>query len=306
MARSSAAPSTSMSASSAPANLGAQAEVMPVPPSADLALSKTHPPVAFTTMKEMWELVSFQYKKLDEGSEFQYLTFGRVTPAQFESIEKRRTELRYHVRFTYFADIETLVVKLPGAAHETAHRTFSQRLQGFVLQMGIAYDEFVALGAQKYRSQYTSSKEADSSWLNQRIRSSPEAWPSLVVEAGMSESMLRLRSDARWWLEHSNRKVNIVLLIWIQPTRRRIKIEKWEPGRVPTTRSSARLNPSNAHPVQTAELDIDAQNTITGAPLVLEFQKIFDRPAVPPAEHDFVFTAQDLTDWAEVMWMGLP
>jgi hypothetical protein len=279
---------------------------MPVPPSADLALSKTHPPVAFTTMKEMWELVSSQYKILDQGGENQYLAFARVTPAQFESIEKHRTELRCHVRFTYFADIETLIVKLPGMAHETAYRTFAQRLQTRIVQIGIAFDEFVDLGASKYRSQHTSSKEADSSWLNQRIRSSPEAWPSLVVEADMSESMLRLRSDARWWLEHSNRKVNIVLLIRVQPTSRRIKIEKWEPGQAPTTRSSARLNPSNAYPVQTAELDIDPGLTVTGAPLVLEFQKIFDRPSVPPTERDIVFTAQDLIDWAGLIWQGLP
>jgi hypothetical protein len=59
-------------------------------------------------------------------------------------------------------------------------------------------------------------------------------------------------------------------------------------------------NPSNAYPVQTAELDIDAQNTITGAPLVLEFQKIFDRPAVP---HDAIFwDTKHCLQWTSIVY----
>jgi hypothetical protein len=39
-------------------------------------------------------------------------------------------------------------------------------------------------------------------------------------------------------------------------------------------------------------------NTVTGAPLVLEFAKIFLRPDVPP-ESDITFTGQELSNWAD-------
>ena len=48
------------------------------------------------------------------------------------------------------------------------------------------------------------------------------------------------------------------------------------------------------------EIDIDP-NGITGAPLVLEFWKVFLRQAVPP-ENDFIFTAQELSNLAAAFW----
>lgn len=184
--------------------------------------------------------------------------------------------------------------------------TFGQRIDRTIAAMGLGYDEFYGLGATKYVGRNASAKESDSSWKNLRIRSNKGDWPSLV-EAGMSESLPRLHSDARWWIEHSGGKVNIVLLIWIRPAIKTIKIEKWEPEQAPITRTSARLNPSNAFPTQTADITIQSgSNTVvTGAPLSLEFSKIFDRPAVPPTEHDCILTVQDLTDWATLLWIGL-
>jgi hypothetical protein len=44
---------------------------------------------------------------------------------------------------------------------------------------------------------------------------------------------------------------------------------------------------------------------VNGAPLTLEFQKIFLRQAVPPQEHDFTFTAQDLSEFATDFWGGV-
>src|SRR2546429_3620955 len=42
-------------------------------------------------------------------------------------------------------------------------------------------------------------------------------------------------------------------------------------------------------------------NNVTGAPVVLEFQKVFLRPAVAP-ESDIIFTAQELSAWAAFFW----
>lgn len=172
--------------------------------------------------------------------------------------------------------------------------------------MGIGYEQFCGIGATMYFGQSASAKEGDSSWKNLRMRSNKGDWPSLVIQAGMSESLPRLRSNARWWIEHSDGRVNIVLLIWIRPAMKTVKIEKWERGQAPTTRTSARLNPSNAFPTQTAEITVQSNsNTVTGAPLILEFSKIFDHLPTPPAEHVCVITVADLANWASLLWIGL-
>jgi hypothetical protein len=124
----------------------------------------------------------------------------------------------------------------------------------------------------------------------------------------MSESLRRLRSDAKWWLAHSAGRVNIVLLVWIRPAAKAITIEKWILGSPPVTRTSARLARSYTFPTRTAEIKIDQSQTpprIVGAPLILEFHKVFDRPAVAPLEGDIEFSSQDLDDWATSLWVGL-
>jgi len=44
-------------------------------------------------------------------------------------------------------------------------------------------------------------------------REGKDAWPTLVIEAGSSESLGALRDDMRWWFSVSDHQVNIVLLV---------------------------------------------------------------------------------------------
>jgi hypothetical protein len=102
-------------------------------------------------------------------------------------------------------------------------------------------------------------------------------------------------------------------------------IEKWEnrpvpanppvPSNRPATRSMTRAaaTPPNQPPqaptqtptqIQVIAIDSDS-NTVNGAPLTLEFRKIFLRQAIPPLEHDFTFIAQDLSAFAANMWAAM-
>lgn len=149
--------------------------------------------------------------------------------------------------------------------------------------MGLDDLELSSIGSTLYKGQ-RSAKEPDSSWMNQIVRPQKEQFPHFVIEAGLSESLPRLRADAKWWVEHSKGEVNIVLVIWIRPKRKMVRIEKWCPGQAPPTRSSSRLAGSNAFPTMVVEVSIDQLRTpsvISGAPLYLEFHKVIGRPAVP-------------------------
>ena len=180
------------------------------------------------------------------------------------------------------------------------HLTLGQKIFRKVVAIQIRDEEFTAIGSTRYCGQTASSKESDSGWKNLRVRPNTGDWPSFIIEAGMSASLPRLHSDARW-LEHSAGNVRIVLLVWIQPTIKTVKIEKWVTGPMPSTRVITRRVQSNAFPIRTAEIKIDQSMTppvIDGAPLTLEFDKVFDRLANPPNEHDIVFSGQDLAEWA--------
>ena len=99
--------------------------------------------------------------------------------------------------------------------------------------------------------------------------------------------------------------VKIVLLFSIGRTARTMIIEKWENRPVPANMPATRSNTTQT-PTQIQAITIDSNsNTVNGAPLTLEFQKIFLRQAVSPLEHDFTFTAQDLSAFATDFWAVL-
>ena len=57
-------------------------------------------------------------------------------------------------------------------------------------------------------------------------------------------------------------------------------------------------HPGTQIPTQIQEITIMSNDSVTGAPLVLVFQKIFLRPAVLP-QSDITFTAEDLSSWED-------
>ena len=84
-------------------------------------------------------------------------------------------------------------------------------------------------------------------------------------------------------------------------------IEKWENRPVPANRPATRSNTTQI-PTKIQAITIDSTSnppTVDEAPLTLEFQKIFLRQAVPPLEHDFTFTGQDLLAFADIFWRGV-
>ncbi|EAW17080.1 uncharacterized protein NFIA_004360 [Aspergillus fischeri NRRL 181] len=74
-------------------------------------------------------------------------------------------------------------------------------------------------------------KEADDCFIpptRQARGNQSTGWPSLVIDAGVSESLTRLREDARWWFENSEGAVRTVILLGIKRTQRTIRLEKWQ------------------------------------------------------------------------------
>lgn len=293
--------STATSRSSSSTRLTLPAEISPTEGLTDVNTRR------YVGVADMREIVNGLSKALQLGTtDMQFLAFERVTREDLAKIDASRTSIGRHMRMAYYADIDLLIVKLmPSVSHEAAHRYFSQDFDGRIQDMEVPRSELYPIGAGQIEGR-NSSKEADSAYKPLPARSGKKDWPTIVFESGLSESLGRLRTDAKWWLIESGGQVKIAVLISIRPALSTLCIEKWELclAEQPTTQAVS----SNAqHPPQVPTcvqaINIDG-NTVTGAPLTLEFEKIFLRSPTLP-ESDLVFTAQDLTAWANDFWAGV-
>ena len=143
----------------------------------------------------------------------------------------------------------------------------------------------------------------------------PAGQPYLVLEVGVSESLPRLRNDASWWLSNSDGEVKVVLLIEVDKDHKRLNIETWEivspwpdptrhddpstPAQVPALTHLVSIGPPN-------DVDTGAPS-ISGAPLKLDFGKVFLRAPTPPAEKAHIeLSPEDLSEWARILWLFFP
>jgi hypothetical protein len=299
---------SSSTASSVSANMGSTNTTMPTFSKASEGLEDV-PVWIFKTIKGMQEAINSHKEKLEASEASLYMIFRPVKKDDLLKIERAREngKIDRGVRLTHYMDWDILILKVPTAKHERSHGNFGKKLIARVTRMGLE-DEFDYLGATTFKTPHV-SKEGDSAFKPLSIRPRDADWPTIVLESGWSESLTRLRRDAYIWLKDSGRDVKIVLLFSIgrRASAGTMIIEKWENRPVPANRPATRSNTTQT-PTQIQAITIDSNpnpNPVNGAPLTLEFRKIFLRQAVPPLEHDFTFTAQDLLAFATIFWRGV-
>ncbi|KAM7183797.1 hypothetical protein V8F33_013376 [Rhypophila sp. PSN 637] len=71
--------------------------------------------------------------------------------------------------------------------------------------------------------------------------------PTLVIEAGFSQTMDELRNDMRWWFNASNHDVKIVLLVKMYLQNKEIWIERWQEVIPPRYVRPVRRGPAPLH-----------------------------------------------------------
>lgn len=186
-----------------------------------------------------------------------------------------------------------------GEIHEFLKKEFQFAFQAKLAAMGISRDGLTNVANATFKGN-VNGKEADMAFRPDKDSAGEERfWPTLAIECAVSESRKRLKVDACWWFGNSNppEDVKIVLLFYACRVSRRIRIEKWEMRNVPNpspTRAYSgdeRPSPTNIH-----EVDIIG-GSVTGAPLILEFGKIFLRQP-DPGQGDIIFTEHDLVAYA--------
>ncbi|PWY76014.1 hypothetical protein BO94DRAFT_473823 [Aspergillus sclerotioniger CBS 115572] len=277
--------------------------------SSDLAMVQEYPPIPFVNLRRLKKIIESKYDSIEQGDENIHLTVSNFGATDFDAIHRWRANFRKGLRFTYFGDISTCIIKCPSRLQECAHGSLGSAIALKLMMMNIDYGEFYPKGATLYAGPLGSWKQANSSWKNPNIRSS-HTWPHLVLEVGLAESLPRLRSDVRFWIERSQRQVEIVIIVQIKRQTREVLIEKYvpaQPSSGPVTRSRATSLSFVAQKVSEISISLDnPTNTpvVQGGPLILEFEKVLGRAPRHP-EHDIILTQEDLMLWSERLFRGI-
>lgn len=116
--------------------------------------------------------------------------------------------------------------------------------------------------------------------------------PTVVLEVALSETQSKLSSDMRFWLNQSHGSVKVFLTLAIKYKGPQITLEKWE------------LRNDRQH--QTRRVDISVgtnkQIRVDGGPLVIEFEKLFLRPAEDAREDDITINTDIFEELATEIW----
>ncbi|KAI2625031.1 hypothetical protein GGR54DRAFT_654697 [Hypoxylon sp. NC1633] len=262
------------------------------------------PMISFTSTQNLFEAID-----CIAGDAF--LVTG-VSITSFAEIEEQRVARRRKIRWRrYDAKTQLLLITVPTGVHEILH---TQLYGEFIEQLpasGVPRRAWLHKAATYFHSNHPGGGgggEADSSGGPKTHRLRSRDWPTLVIEAGVSESLNQLHAGMRWWFAASNHDVKIVVLTKFNQQQSKIIIEKWEevqaarPGA--TTRRAATLQPVL---LQTIEITRDLTTNpvsynVTSGALVLEFSLLFLRNP-GPLERDVVIGTQFLQEYAELVWL---
>lgn len=254
----------------------------------------------FTGMAAMMKKISEELEYLrsdavEEASE--YVIFSHVDSQRFihdvlESDEKVSWD-------SYCKSSGLLLIEMPTPAHEKAYSGLFALIVAELAQVGLE-SSLEYLGSSDVRGN-TRTKRPDCSFLPVDV---PEGrsgrWPSLVVEAAITESKAKLMSDVNFWLRESDGDVQITLAILAPKGSSKITIQKWE-----LVNSSTSSDPACRAVTLTQQVDIQKQDRdvphVTNAPLRIEFEKLFLRQP-SGAEQDIQISADKLGRWARRIW----
>ncbi|KAI1145645.1 hypothetical protein F4825DRAFT_457296 [Nemania diffusa] len=223
-----------------------------------------------------------------------FLIVQNVPPADSEDLclrEKRPFRIR-----RYYANQGLLILTIPTDLHEVLHLELWNEYSDKLVQNNQRRD-WKAIGSTTFRSRGHlggDGGEADSSGGPVSKRGPKGSWPTLVMEAGDSESSSALRDDMKWWFSASNHNVKIVLLTRFDHQNQAIIIERWEEELQPVLQQSIAI---------TRDIATDSYHVASGA-LVLSYRLLFLQPP-SPLQGDYVINISELQAYARAVWRNV-
>ncbi|KAL4808091.1 hypothetical protein BDV18DRAFT_96084 [Aspergillus unguis] len=180
-------------------------------------------------------------------------------------------------------------------AHEMAANHFDQVFHEALFSIGM--ERSLQMPGSATRFAKIGAKEPDRSWRPISLpRGRLEKWPTVVLEVAYSGTGSKLQADLRYWLTGVRRgaeeEVKTILTIWIAEDEPCVVIERWE-NRDGDGRCQQRV---------VIKRTCSGQMSITGGPLVLEFERIFLRAPTIPRERNIEIDDEKLEFVARRVW----
>lgn len=174
----------------------------------------------------------------------------------------------------------------------TFHKIFLEAVEPTELKRSLkeigSATHFASLGA----------KEPDQAWRPHQLPfNRSRDWPSAVVEVAYSEIESKLASSVRFWMGASGGDVKVVLTLRINRQQPEIRIEKWVSSSSSSNNNRHRLDQS----VTISKADSN-HIILSNAPLTIDFEDLFLRPASIPRERDIELDAEKLQYLATEIW----
>jgi large subunit ribosomal protein L40e len=217
-----------------------------------------------------------------------YQSVHKITRTNLNYIDRHRKKEFPPMRILYDERREIMIVRMVGEYQEVVAKKFERILRNHT------GSSFLPTVKARYPaiSGYC-EKEADRNYLPRDTRILGTDLPSFVVEVGLSASLNGLRWDADFWLNQTDGRTRLVLLIEIDLYDQVMRMERWE--RLPSGQPSGRAY--IAHCVQQLVLNA-ANGQVLGAPLVLPANLLYD--VVPPGlgSGEYSISQQELADYA--------
>lgn len=199
---------------------------------------------------------------------------------------------------SYDAHLQLLLVRMTKSpAHGTASMTFHNIFLEAVEPTGLKRSLKEIGSATHFAS--LSAKEPDQAWRPHRLPfNRSRDWPSVVVEVAYSETESKLGSSVRFWMRASGGDAKVVLTLRINRQQPKIRIEKW------VSSSSSNNNRQRHRLDQSVTISKADSNRIilSNAPLTVEFEDLFLRPASIPRERNIELDAEKLQYLATEIW----
>ncbi|KAI1375429.1 hypothetical protein F4677DRAFT_454993 [Hypoxylon crocopeplum] len=241
--------------------------------SISLGQDDKNPTIQFTNVQDLFQAMN--YISRDILTMYLLAIFPRSKQG---AICGRRIRFR-----RYCANSHILIIIIPTSLYESLH-----------LQLYKQYNNNHPRG---------DSGEGDSAGGPNPERLGPGKWPTLVIEAGDSESLNQLRVDMRWWFSMSNHDVKIIILAKFNHRQREEEEAATIRSEATTTGRAAALRPVLRQTITISRLqesNLVSYNVTNGA-LVLDFRLLFLRDP-GPQEGDLIITIPTLQRYTELVW----
>ncbi|KAL4778347.1 hypothetical protein BJX76DRAFT_366382 [Aspergillus varians] len=235
-----------------------------------------------------------------------HIIFSGLDPQTFERDIESTNCHRIDKSFdTYLPPSGLLLLEMPASF---VHEATSHRLNLTIMDaLPRRLRRTLVMAGRRECQSATKRKCADQAYVPSRLPPGrSDHWPSMVIECGWSETRAKLEHDCRWWLHDSNGDVKIALSVSVHMRRKQVTIHKWESFQVQIRAGQAQTGERLAQTIVLSQVQSHPIR-VTGAPLRLEFDKVFLRQPLPTQdEHDIEITAEDLRFMAEEVWRVHP